>query len=204
MNAPERIAVLVDAARRAGRPMVSHDHSGDGAQRPPSRASLPPPSPSPSPPSPDRRPEPMRDPPHPKPPDPVQEPLWPEPMRDPPHPDDPDPEREPPWPDPVRDPPHPEDPDPVREPPPDRPSAAITFARIQVRPRCCSWRVRAGERLVDQRPVSKPARRSAIASRCRWPHVGSSFATKRLAATHVSTCGPFELEPPAAVVAPPS
>ena len=181
MNAPERIAVLVDAARRAGRPMVSHDHSGDGAQHPPSRASLPPPSHSP--PSPDRRPE---------------------PMRDPPRPEDPDPERGPPWPDPVRDPPHPEDPDPVREPPSDRPSAAITFARIQVRPRCCSWRVRAGERLVDQRPVSKPARRSAIASRCRWPHVGSSFATKHLAATHVSTCGPFELEPPAAVVAPPS
>ena len=201
MNAPEKFPVLLDAARRAVRPMASCDHSDDGAQDPPSRAPSPPP---PSPPSPDRRPEPMRDPPHPEHPDPVREPLWPEPVRDPPHPDDPDPERGPPWPDPVRDPPHPEDPDPVREPPSDRSPAAVTFARIQVRPRCCSWRVRAGERLVDQRHASKPARRSAIASRCRWPHVGSSFATKHLAATHVSTCGPLELEPPAAVVAPPS
>ena len=164
MNDPETFPVLLDAARRPVRPMASGNHSGDGAQDPPSRAPLPPPPPpppsppSPSPPSPDTRPE---------------------PMRDPPRPDDPDPEREPPWPEPVRDPPHPDDPDSVREPPFDRSPAAVTFARIQVRPRCCSWRVRAGERLVDQRYVSKPTRRSVIASRCGWPQVGSSFATKQ-------------------------
>ena len=49
----------------------------------------------------------------------------------------------------MRDPPHPEPPDPVREPPSDRSPAVVTFARIQVRPRYCSWRVppRAVQRL---------------------------------------------------------
>ena len=93
--------------------MASRNHSGDGAQDPPSRPPLPSPAP-PSPPSPDRTPEPMRDPPHPEHPDPV---------------------REPPWPEPVRDPHRPEHPDPVREPPSDRPPGAVTSARIEARQR---------------------------------------------------------------------
>ena len=37
-----------------------------------------------------------------------------------------------------------------------------------------TWRVRAGEHLVDQRHVGKPARRPAIKSRCGWPHAGAA------------------------------
>ena len=133
MNACDKFPVLLDGARRALHPMASRDHSGDGAQEPPSRPPLP------SPPPPERTPEPMRDPPQPEHPDPVREPPWPEPMRDPPHPEHPDPVREPPWPEPMRDPPHPEHPDPVREPPSERPPGAVTSARIEALQRSRSF-----------------------------------------------------------------
>ena len=113
MNAYEKFPVLLDGARSALHPMASRDHSADRAPDPPRRPPLPSPPP-PSPPSPDRTPEPMRDPPHPEHPAPV---------------------REPPWPEPVRDPPHPEHPDPVREPPSDRPPGAVTSTRIEARQR---------------------------------------------------------------------
>ena len=65
------VALIAKRRPNHGHPMPPRDHSGDGAQDPPSRPPSPPP-PSPPPPSPDRTPEPVRDPQeH---PDPVREP----------------------------------------------------------------------------------------------------------------------------------
>ena len=62
------VALIAKRRPNHGHPMPLRDHSGDGVQDPPSRP------PSPTPPSPDRTPEPVRDPHLPEHPDPVREP----------------------------------------------------------------------------------------------------------------------------------